>query len=125
MRIEKRPALAAEMAGIIAAKLNSRPMATNAANSANAADKVDAADKVGKSDTAGKAGKSNKSVKAPNFNDIVLKELDDEVVIFDWFSTDDPGSEPGSPGSDEETMRLISDFLGTMLRAMGVLPPKK
>ena len=149
VKIEKRPALVAEMAAIIAAKLNSRPMATKAANSANAAnksDKSDTADTAGKSDTAGKAGKadkantadtanaansadtankSDKSVKAPNFNDIVLKELDDEVVIFDWFSTDDPGSEPGSPGSDEETMRLISDFLGTMLRAMGVLPPKK
>ena len=86
---------------------------TKAANSANAANSADT------------ANKSDKSVKAPNFNDIVLKELDDEVVIFDWFSTDDPGSEPGSPGSDEETMRLISDFLGTMLRAMGVLPPKK
>ena len=143
VRIEKRPALAAEMAGIIAAKLNSRPMATKAANSANAANKsdksdtADTANAADKSDTAGKsdtanaansadtANKSDKSVKAPNFNDIVLKELDDEVVIFDWFSTDDPGSEPGSPGSDEETMRLISDFLGTMLRAMGVLPPKK
>ena len=152
MKIEKRPALVAEMAAIIAAKLNSRPMATKAANSANAANKSDTADTANaanksdtadtanaadKSDTAGKsdtanaansadtANKSDKSVKAPNFNDIVLKELDDEVVIFDWFSTDDPGSEPGSPGSDEETMRLISDFLGTMLRAMGVLPPKK
>ena len=39
---------------------------------------------------------------------------DEDMVTFDWFSTDNP--EP-----DAETMKLISEFIGTMLEAMGIV----
>lgn len=41
-------------------------------------------------------------------------EDDEDMVTFDWFSTDNP--EP-----DAETMKLISEFIGTMLEAMGIV----
>ena len=43
---------------------------------------------------------------------------DEDMVTFDWFSTD----REDEYGKDEETMRLVSNFIGTMLEALNELP---
>lgn len=146
VRIEKHPAMAAEMAENIAAMMNRNGITAEsliaeiverevAKRAAEGAEKATAAgtgnnskDKSkNKLNNANKLNKLNK-LKSDLYNsylnslmeanskangDLVLMELDDEVVTFDWFSTNDPKP-------DEETLRLISDFLKTMLRAMDV-----
>ena len=95
VRIEKRPALANEMAEYMARNL---------------------LEKLRRTESTGIKGVVT-DPENPETGDKVLMELDDYVVTFDWFSTDDP--RPSK--ENKETMMLISDFLRTMLSAMEVL----